>query len=466
MATEGVSLSPVRGRTRIEVLDVLRGFAILGIFYMNIPYMGQNGSLFDTDIRRIGWTLADRSTWAIIEVFLEGTQRGLLQFLFGAGAMVLTAKAMSADGPVAVADLFYRRNLWLLVFGLLDIFLICWVGDILLVYALAALLIFPFRKLSARALIALGLLYATATAAGLTTSGGVAEYRARTELVQDVEAAQAKTIADVPLSTAEQETLEGWQKRLDRLDLTKPLDEETAEWVKGEADAHRASPAGLMTWSWSMWNTIFIDKNLTFFFVLEAICGMFLGMALWKLGVIQGQRSRRFYAMLAIAAYAFGCGARGIGVWEVLQFNPMPKTIWITEEFARLAVSLGHVALINLLVQTRAGKAILSPFKAAGQTAFSLYILTSILGLWVLFAPWGLNLWGRFGWAELAALATLVNVLLLVLANVWVRSFANGPLEWAWRSLAYWKLQPFRRESGKPSAPAEPGTEANPPLPA
>ncbi|OYW45489.1 MAG: hypothetical protein B7Z33_06505 [Sphingomonadales bacterium 12-68-11] len=463
MTTDGASLAPVRGRTRIEVLDILRGIAILGIFYMNIPFMAQNTGLLDYDIRRIGWTLADRNTWAAIHIVWEGTQRGLLEFLFGAGAMVLTAKVMKPDGPVAVADLFYRRNLWLLGFGLLDVFLIGWVGDILHVYALAALLIFPFRLLSARVLIVLGLSYAALTAVGVT-GGGAMEYSARAQLMQQAAVAQAKTAAQVPLTQAERETAAEWQELIDRRALATPLDADSARAVEEEAAARRSTPAALLAASWSAWHAIFIAGYGSFFLVLEAMCGMFIGMALWKLGVIQGQRSKRFYALLALAAYGLGCGARAIGVWEQLQFAPQPKSIWITEEFARLAVSLGHVALINLLVQTRAGKAILAPFKAAGQTAFSLYILTSILGLWILFAPWGFDLWGRFGWAELAAIATAVNVGLLILANLWVKGFANGPLEWAWRSLAYWKIQPFRRPRGEPNAPAEPGDPANPPV--
>jgi len=164
MAGEGTMLAPVRGRARIEVLDILRGIAILGIFYMNIPYMGNNGTLEDYDFRLIGWSMADRNVWTVIKIFWEGTQRGLLEFLFGAGAMVLTAKAMMPDGPVAVADLFYRRNLWLILFGLIDIFLITWIGDILLIYGLAALFIFPFRKLGPRVLIILGLLFSGYTA--------------------------------------------------------------------------------------------------------------------------------------------------------------------------------------------------------------------------------------------------------------------------------------------------------------
>ena len=104
-------LAPVAARARIDVLDILRGIAILGIFYMNIPFMGQAPFAFFADVRSIGWTGADQITWSVTEVLLEGTQRCLLEFLFGAGMMVLTARAMVPDGPVAIADLYLRRNL-------------------------------------------------------------------------------------------------------------------------------------------------------------------------------------------------------------------------------------------------------------------------------------------------------------------------------------------------------------------
>jgi uncharacterized protein len=64
--------------------------------------------------------------------------------------------------------------------------------------------------------------------------------------------------------------------------------------------------------------------------------------------------------------------------------------------------------------------------------------------MWVLFSGFGLGLWGRFGWAGLAMIAFVVMAAQVVLANVWTRAFAVGPMEWAWRSLAYLKFQPFR----------------------
>src|SRR3546814_11192826 len=99
---------------------MLRGIALLGILFINIPYMAAPVAQFSADVRAIGWTLPDRIAWSVNYLVWSGTMRCVLQFLFGAGMMILTARAMEPDGPVAVADLYYRRNLWLLWFGVVN----------------------------------------------------------------------------------------------------------------------------------------------------------------------------------------------------------------------------------------------------------------------------------------------------------------------------------------------------------
>jgi uncharacterized protein len=193
---------------------------------------------------------------------------------------------------------------------------------------------------------------------------------------------------------------------------------------------------------------------------------MLIGMALWKWGVIQGKLGRGSYLRLMIGCYVLGFTLRGIGLSETLTFAPGPRTIWFTAEVARLSIGLGHIALINFAVQTRLGTTLLQPFKAAGRTAFSLYFLQQFLGMWVLFAPWGFDLWGRFGWAEMSMIALVVIASEVVLANLWLRWFATGPLEWAWRSLSYGRVLPFRRPAGPVPGTLAPQAKlaSNPPI--
>lgn len=431
------SFAPVARRDRIDVLDILRGVAILGIFYMNIPYMGNSGSLQDNDIRSIGWSAADQTVWSLISIIGEGTQRGLLEMLFGAGMMVLAARAMEPDGPVAVADLYIRRNLWLLAFGLFDVFVLGWIGDILHTYALAALFLFPFRTLKPRTLVAIGLISPI-----LFGFGSLGEYVSRSQLIAKVEAVHAKQAAKQPLSPDNVKTLAEWQKKLDR----QKVDPEEKKVIDAEAKAHAPGTGVIayLSWEISIWLKFWSEYE-QILWAIEAFSTMLIGIALWKWRFIQGGRTAQFYLVSMIAAYGFGLTARAIGVAEITTFMPIPKTIWMTSEFARLAVTVGHIALVNLAVKTVVGSQILAPFKASGRMAFSLYFMQQIIGLWILFAPFGLGLWGKFGHADLAAIATAVIAGQIVFANIWMRFFVAGPLEWLWRSLAYVQWQPFRR---------------------
>jgi len=442
---EGARLGPVTGASRIEVLDILRGIAILGIFYMNIPFQALNVPMMMFDVRSVGWTVADRNSWFAIQVFWEGTQRGLLEFLFGAGMMVLTARVMDPNGPVAVADLYFRRNLWLLVFGLADIFVLLWVGDILHIYAIAAMFLFPFRRLNPKALVAIGLIWAAWNGIGhpknalFDQSTGIFRYVERMQTIAAVEAVKAKQAAQQPLSAAEKTTLKDWDKLSERL----KLGDETKEQAAAEAKSHRGSFVAYVLTNWNTWLTL-QGKGFSFDGIIEAFSTMLIGIALWKWRITQGGRSVGLYVGLMLAAYGFGLTARAVGAAEIAAFSLAPKTIWMTQEFARIAVSLGHLALVNLIVKTAVGRSLLGPFKAAGKTAFSIYFLTQFIGLWIIFAPFGLGLWGRYSWGGLTAIATAVIVALLILANVWMRHFAMGPLEWAWRSLSYGRRQRMR----------------------
>jgi uncharacterized protein len=430
-----VALAPVTGKARIDVLDMLRGMAILGIFFMNIPFMGAELSKVFLAPQFIGWSPADQASWMTVQVLLEGTQRGLLELLFGAGMMVLTRNAMTPDGPVAVADLYFRRNLWLLFFGLIDIFVLLWAGDILHIYALAAFFLFPFRKLGAKWLLVLGLGFALFSA----VQGGI-KYAERADLMNRAETVMAKQASGAKLSKDDTKTLADWQKAVDnragRNDQFKEIHEQ-------ETKGHAGGFVAYALWNIGSW-LFFVVESLPIN-IGEAFCTMLIGIALWKWQVIQGGRSGRFYLILMLACYAFALPLRYAAGLEQQVMVPAPRTMWITLEFARVATAIGHVALVNWAVKSGLGRAIFAPFKAAGRTAFSLYFMQQIIGIYILFAPWGPNLWGKLSWTGLYGIVLAVVVLQLVVANLWVKAFAMGPLEWLWRSLSYVKRQPFRK---------------------
>jgi uncharacterized protein len=250
----------------------------------------------------------------------------------------------------------------------------------------------------------------------------------------------AKQAAKAALTDPDKKALSDWQKVLDH---RKEQEGQLKELAKQEAKGRGGNPLAYLQMHIGFYIFFIFPEMLIS--VCEAFCMMLIGIALWKWQVIQGGRSARFYLALMLGCYIPALIARYLGAQEILNPGPIARTFWFSQEFARIAMAVGHLALVNLAVKSGIGRAIFSPFKAAGRTAFSLYFLQQIIGLWIVFAPWGLNLWGKLSWSGLYTVVLAVVIGELILANIWVRFFANGPMEWAWRSLSYVKWQPFLR---------------------
>lgn len=464
------------GAPRIPTLDILRGVAILGILFMNINDMG--GSLWASfdDPRHFGWSGVDQIAWWLRYVFANGTARCLLEMLFGVGMVILTERAASAlaprpastgvhavagdtlFGPRAVLRSYYWRNFVLFLFGLVHIFVLLWPGDILHTYGIAAIVAFLFRRLGPKALLGLGLLMALAQLFGL----GVGLYGAQQARIE-IPRLEAKRDAGQALTATETRQIARFNKNKAEHATAKRLLKQRI----AREDQRRGAATGTFTsWASNAWATAFFiwgvgdgigpGEFLEILFVWEAASTMLIGAALFRWGVMQGQRSRPFYLRLTIMAYAIGLPCRVIAAYCTTRFDGYPYLIQATGEVARLATTLGHIGLINLIVISASGARLLRPFVAAGRTALTLYILQTVICLWILYPPFALGLYGKSGWAMLMVTAVIVNAALLWLANIWLRHFNIAPVEWAWRSIVERRALPWR-SSAKASDNPVPG---------
>ena len=391
---------------RIATLDILRGLAILGILFMNINDMGQSILASSLDIRHLGWTAPDRVAWWLRELFVSGTARALLEMLFGAGMVILTDRAAAAAGGWADENRllrgYVRRNLILAGFGIVHVVLLLWPGDILHSYGLAVLVALLFRRLPPRWLLAVGLFAA------------VVQLASAIPPPEPTTTTAATTQRDIPAEIAREDrdraaSLAGWAR---------------ASW-RYSAEFQRSGAEIGVIW--------------------EAASVMLIGAALFRLGILQGLRSRRFYLATMLSGYAIGLPLRIVGALEITRFDAAWQSRWATYEVARLAMTLGHVALINVILGTVIGARLLHPFAAAGRAALSIYIAQTLICLWLIFPPFALGLYAQLGWARLMMLALAIDAALLVVAIVYLRRFAIAPVEWAWRSLAQGRPLPWRR---------------------
>ena len=115
---------------------------------------------------------------------------------------------------------------------------------------------------------------------------------------------------------------------------------------------------------------------------------------------------------------------------------------WITLATpVRPLLILGYAALI--IVLARPGGWLTSRIAAAGRTAFSNYIGTSLVCT-TLFYGYGVGLFGYLTRAQLYIVVALVWIGMLGWSKPWLDRFRYGPLEWLWRSLARYEWQPMR----------------------
>jgi uncharacterized protein len=327
----------------------------------------------------------------------------------------------------------------LIVFGLFNALVLMWMGDILLVYGIAAILLFPFRRTGPAGQIG----WAAAIMAVMLLIG-MSQYREAAAERAKVEQLASRAAAGQMLSAADAKLVEEQKSRDLRRSAMPAANPAVMERISKVDEARSTTFAAYWRHQRDGWK--FLMTNFFWMIEAEILATMLIGMALFQLGVIQGRASRRTYALLVVVGYGIGLTLRG-SLWvERLEFQP--GLIWQRqfEDVGRLATTLGHLGLIHLALSSRVGRGLLAPFAAAGKIPLTIYLFTSFLMMWVVFAPWGFGMAGEWGQAQLAAVALLVIALELVAANLWVRRFENGPMEWLWKSLAYQQRQPFRRE--------------------
>ncbi len=435
------AFAPISPERRTAILDIIRGVAILLILLVNITNSGNSVYEHLGDARLLGWGSADQACWWFLRILIDGTQRGLLEILFGAGALILLRPTLDPNGPVAVADLYFRRNFWLILFGLFDVFALFWFGDILFPYGIAALLLFPLRRFSGKVLLAVALCYF-----GFVTYQGAEKYRHASAVYAAARQAEAMEVSHQALSVADTRALAERAQELAALHTPPAL-------VAEERAARLGTLPAYARWLTHFWVSVVFGKLMPSY-VADVFFSAVFGMALFRFGITQGARSTRFYLLLALGAYLPGLLLRIADAWTFTRFQALPSPAAVLAEPARLSVTVGHLALLHLVFRTRSGARLLAPFQAVGRVAFSCYLLQNFVSMWILFPGFALRLFGRFHWFGLTMLAFGMISIQPVLAGLWLRVFAIGPLEWLWRSLTYRKPQPFLRLRAVPETAA------------
>lgn len=430
-------VEPVSAGERFYAIDVLRGFALLGILAMNIVAFGWPWPAYDNPLRGGGFEGFDRAIWFFNHMVFDAKMMTIFSMLFGAGVVLMDERA-DARGA-RVRGIYYRRILWLLVIGLIHSYLI-WDGDILVLYAQTGLFLYFFRAMTPRALIILGISAMLMLVPLILGVGTAFDYMKAVTARVD-----GQTKAGEKSTGRDQQLREIWTRHL--RDEVAPSPEQKAKKWDEELAAYRGGYLGIV-------------KHRAFGALMAQVFGflfgagffaasrMLVGMGLMKLGVFSAQRSRRFYLWMAGLGYLLGLPLMIYDAAELIghrfSFDYAIHGGMFYNVFGSLIVALGHVGLLMLIVQKGALRWLTTRLAAVGRMALSNYLFHSIVCT-TLFYGYGFGLFGHINRTGLAAIVLLIWIIQLVISPIWLKYLRYGPAEWLWRSLTYWRLQPMRQ---------------------
>jgi uncharacterized protein len=346
------------------------------------------------------------------------------------------------------ADIYYRRLLWLLVFGLFNAYILLWPGDILFPYALCGMLIFPFRNLTVK-----HLLIMFCVIAAITIFRENKPLYDSKEMFAKGRAAEQLEKSKKTLTEDQKKELEEWQGFTKKANI---------ESVRKEAAKFNKD---VQTGSYLKIYSLFKDFNVKFettrFFLMgiwDILLFMSLGMVLFKTGYLTGQLPVRQYLIMVLLGYGIGLSLNYIDLREALvfKFDMIKYTdnrMFSFYEIRRLFHTMGHLSLLLLMYRSGFFNWLFTIMAPVGQMAFTNYLMQSII-CGTLFYGYGFGLYGKLERFQYYEVVAIIWILQIIFSNIWLRHFQFGPFEWIWRSLTYMRMQPLRKKEPVPVAMA------------
>lgn len=408
-------IQPVTSQGRIQLLDLLRGFALFGILMVNMPLFNNPHTIMFGNYSI--WTdeTSQQALWFIRFLF-EGKFYILFSLLFGMGFQLFLQKA---DENGLLLKTYRRRLLILLLIGALHVVLL-WVGDILVWYALFGLLMTVFRKKSNRTLLkwSIGFLSIPIVLTFLMLLMGFIS-------------------GNIP-EAAEQMAESFKQQHQFRQQISAQAYETYATGTFTQIVAFR-----LLEYSQLL-------PGL-FFFYPNTIAMFLLGMVFIRKGyIIQPEAHATFYRrMLAIGLPIGLLGSFAMA--QIIKGTDPTQLSWLAllqmagHSIGGVFLGLSYMCLIAFWMQKQILQALKHAIGCAGRMALSNYLMQSVIVTTLAFS-YGFGLYGKISPLHGIFLTVLIYVFQLFFSVIWLSKFKYGPMEWLWRSLTYGRKFALKKE--------------------
>ena len=398
----------VKNQDRIQVLDVLRGFALAGILIINaMSILAVNGS---TPAFTVEIPVADRTLQDLILFFIESKFFTLFSLLFGIGFAIQIQSAEKQGN--AFLPRISRRMAGLLIFGLLHVLLL-WDGDILVIYAITGTLLILFRKTTFSRI-------RQWVVSLLAVPGALVLAILVYTLIVRLSASGAETFAKSDASLA---------KEFANTDTTQKLLQ--SGFIEGIAERIHT----------------YLELSPLLFSRIPTVLAMFLiGLYLGRSNFIR-QLPEKIEILKKVCIW-------GLTVGFSLMFLIVAGTKFLPAVSALIAIiedqylagpilCLGYASAITLAFLKNPTRKIYGFFSKVGRMALTNY-LTQSLVLTFLAYGWGLGLALKLNGFQVLGISVLLYLAQVILSGLWLSKFKYGPFEWIWRCITYWKILSIR----------------------
>lgn len=384
-----MSIKPTGVNERIISIDVMRGFALLGIFVVNMlffhsPYIYINPYTWFQNP-------SDFETFKMIDIFVQGSVYPLFSMLFGYGLAMQFLKSTANGGPFA--KFAVRRLTVLLIIGCIHAFLI-WAGDILITYALAGFVLILMIRLKPIWLLLIsiflflipnGLLY------GLVYLGSFLEPNA-TIIYTGIQEIEASIVA-------------------------------YGQGSWGDIFSQR-----LADWLYMSGNGLIVISML-----FTIVPFLLLGAAAAKWKLIERARELKVYWMITVLVMLI---VGTVIKWLPYLLEANLFTMGIQDTFGGPLQAIAYAGIIALVCSIPFAAKILSPISKVGRMSMTTYLMQSIIATTIFYA-YGFGLYGKIDLSTGTWMAIGIYAFQVVFAEIWFTKFKQGPVEMLWRKLTY-----------------------------
>lgn len=400
--TQNLNQSP---KKRINSIDVLRGFALIGILLFHC--MEQFDLMQPPVLDSPFWQSVDDVVYKVLWFLVAGKSYAIFSLLFGLSFF------MQMDSQADKGVDFRWRFVWrlALLFALGYLNGLIYMGEFFLVYAILGLFLIPLYKVSTKILIIIALLFFLQIPDIISfvsmLQNNVANTATASDLLQDSLYAKAGDVY-VYGSLLDVIKFNSWDGQLAKL-------------------------------LWTFNNSRYLQ-----------LIGLFIaGMLIGRFGIHKSEEKMLKYSRLVlpysiawtVVFYSIVLALPHIGVEGfALQVG---TTLFMT--YTNLGMMMMYISGLTLLYYKTSARKAFDKIAPMGRMSVTNYMAQSVIGVF-LFYGFGANLGVTFSYLEALGVGIVVVVLQLIFSNWWMQRHYYGPLEWAWRVATWLKPVPLKRK--------------------